>query len=95
MENEEPSKEAKEKGFPRNHRHKLCCLRQELVDAFVEWVSFIMDLNNCIFKLLEFSLYFNYFFPSSARYMMFIKYAAYHLQQIGLKNFVKEKVNIH
>ncbi|XP_054431866.1 clustered mitochondria protein homolog isoform X2 [Pteronotus mesoamericanus] len=23
-------------GFPRNHRHKLCCLRQELVDAFVE-----------------------------------------------------------
>uniref|UniRef100_A0A8C3VNI9 Clustered mitochondria protein homolog n=1 Tax=Catagonus wagneri TaxID=51154 RepID=A0A8C3VNI9_9CETA len=23
-------------GFPRAHRHKLCCLRQELVDAFVE-----------------------------------------------------------
>ncbi|XP_075417298.1 clustered mitochondria protein homolog isoform X1 [Tenrec ecaudatus] len=23
-------------GFPRTHRHKLCCLRQELVDAFVE-----------------------------------------------------------
>uniref|UniRef100_A0A8C6D2N3 Clustered mitochondria protein homolog n=1 Tax=Moschus moschiferus TaxID=68415 RepID=A0A8C6D2N3_MOSMO len=23
-------------GFPRAHRHRLCCLRQELVDAFVE-----------------------------------------------------------
>jgi protein TIF31 len=22
--------------FPRTHRHKLVCLRQELVDAFVE-----------------------------------------------------------
>lgn len=63
LEGEEPSKEAKARGFPRNHRHKLCCLRQELVDAFVD-----------------------------ARYMMFIKYAAYHLQQIGLKNYVKEKL---
>lgn len=36
VENEEISKEAQALGFPRNHRHKLCCLRQELVDAFVE-----------------------------------------------------------
>ncbi|XP_064460809.1 clustered mitochondria protein homolog [Ornithodoros turicata] len=28
--------EAKDAGFPRRHRHQLCTLRQELVDAFVE-----------------------------------------------------------
>lgn len=41
-------------GFPIEHKHKLSCLRQELLDAFVE-----------------------------DRYVVFIKYAAYHLQQIG------------
>ncbi len=43
-------------GFPIVHAHKLSCLRQELIDAFVE-----------------------------SRYMMFIKYAAVQLQQLGLK----------
>ena len=43
-------------GFPIVHKHKLACLRQELIDAFVE-----------------------------SRYMMFIKYAALQLQQLGLK----------
>ena len=52
----ELSKEAKALGFPIVHKHKLCCLRQELIDAFVE-----------------------------SRYMMFIKYAAVQLQQLGLK----------
>lgn len=56
MEDDDLSKEARALGFPIEHKHKLCCLRQELVDAFVE-----------------------------ARYMMFIKYAALHLQQVGLK----------
>jgi protein TIF31 len=23
-------------GFPRQHRHRLACLRQELIEAFVE-----------------------------------------------------------
>ena len=32
----ELSDEVKELSFPRQHRHKLVCLRQELVDAFVE-----------------------------------------------------------
>lgn len=54
---EELSKETKLLGFPIEHKHKLCCLRQELIDSFVD-----------------------------ARYMMFIKYAAYHLQQINLKS---------
>lgn len=56
IEGEELSKEARALGFPVEHKHKLCCLRQELVDAFVE-----------------------------SRYMLFIKYAAFHLQQVGLK----------
>ncbi|XP_053205036.1 clustered mitochondria protein homolog [Panonychus citri] len=59
---DEYSEEVKSMGYPRIHRHKLCCLRQELVDAFVE-----------------------------AKYMMFIKLAAYHLQQSGLKK-LKENV---
>lgn len=58
---EEYTKEVKALGFPRKHRHKLCCLRQELVDAFFE-----------------------------ARYLMFIRLAAYHLQQLGIKNDSKE-----
>lgn len=54
---DEYTTEVKALGFPRRHRHKLCCLRQELVDAFFE-----------------------------ARYLMFIRLAAYHLQQLGNKN---------
>ncbi|GJQ77230.1 hypothetical protein Trydic_g14899 [Trypoxylus dichotomus] len=54
---EELSKESKLLGFPIEHKHKLRCLRQELIDSFVD-----------------------------SRYMMFIKYAAYHLQQINLKS---------
>lgn len=50
------SKEVVEMQFPILHPHKLSCLRQELIDTFVE-----------------------------SRYMMFIKNAAYHLQQLTLK----------
>ena len=32
----ELSKEAQALGFPIEHKHKLSCLRQELIDAFVE-----------------------------------------------------------
>ncbi|XP_055951355.1 clustered mitochondria protein homolog [Argiope bruennichi] len=63
LDSEELSKEAQALGFPRNHRHKLCCLRQELIDAFVD-----------------------------SRYMMFIKLAAFHLQQLGVKNIIDKKV---
>lgn len=62
VEGEELSKESRALGFPIIHKHKLCCLRQELVDAFVE-----------------------------SRYMMFIKYAAFHLQQVGLKKQQQQK----
>ena len=50
----ELSKEIKEKGFPIAHKHMLSCLRQELLEAFVE-----------------------------DRYVMFIKFAAFHLQQLN------------
>ncbi|XP_069471163.1 clustered mitochondria protein homolog isoform X2 [Ambystoma mexicanum] len=36
IEGEEMPEECLKVGFPKKHRHKLCCLRQELVDAFVE-----------------------------------------------------------
>lgn len=40
---EELSEEMKKMGFPIEHKHKLCCLRQELLEAFVEdrYVQFI------------------------------------------------------
>ncbi|KAM4700190.1 clustered mitochondria protein homolog isoform 1-T1 [Discoglossus pictus] len=36
IEGEDLPEECKKMGFPKEHRHRLCCLRQELVDAFVE-----------------------------------------------------------
>lgn len=62
MNGEELSKEVRAMGFPIEHKHKLCCLRQELIDSFVE-----------------------------SRYMMFIKYAAYHLQQLNLRKTNEKK----
>lgn len=62
LENEELSKEVQAMGYPRQHKHKLCCLRQELVDAFFE-----------------------------ARYLMFIKLAAFHLQQMGLRSLREQE----
>ncbi|XP_058803324.1 clustered mitochondria protein homolog isoform X2 [Phymastichus coffea] len=43
LEGVELSKEARALGFPVEHRHKLACLRQELIDSFVEsrYVQFI------------------------------------------------------
>ncbi|KDR11240.1 hypothetical protein L798_14504, partial [Zootermopsis nevadensis] len=67
LEGEELSTEIQAMGFPIEHKHKLCCLRQELIDSFVE-----------------------------ARYMMFIKYAALHLQQLDkeTENSKKGKIDI-
>ncbi|KAJ8969721.1 hypothetical protein NQ317_006110 [Molorchus minor] len=62
LEGEELTKEVKALGFPIEHKHKLCCLRQELIDSFVD-----------------------------SRYMMFIKYAAYHLQQLNLRKNEENK----
>ncbi|XP_050472854.1 LOW QUALITY PROTEIN: clustered mitochondria protein homolog [Bombus huntii] len=43
LEGVELSKEARALGFPIEHKHKLACLRQELIDSFVEarYVQFI------------------------------------------------------
>lgn len=60
----ELSKESKALGFPIEHKHKLSCLRQELLDAFVE-----------------------------SRYVMFIKHAAFQLQQLNtVKRQQKQEV---
>ncbi|CAH0390274.1 unnamed protein product [Bemisia tabaci] len=64
LEDETLSDEVQGQGFPIEHKHKLSCLRQELIDAFVE-----------------------------SRYMLFIKYAAFHLQQLGLKEQRDREVN--
>ncbi|XP_045772726.1 clustered mitochondria protein homolog [Maniola jurtina] len=56
LEDDDLREDIKSMGFPIIHKHKLCCLRQELVDSFVE-----------------------------ARYFMFIRYAAFHLQQLSAK----------
>uniref|UniRef100_A0A914UNE2 Clustered mitochondria protein homolog n=1 Tax=Plectus sambesii TaxID=2011161 RepID=A0A914UNE2_9BILA len=49
-------------GFPRKFPHKLACLRQELIDAFVD-----------------------------ARYMTFVRIAAYHLQQLRTAQLEEKK----
>ncbi|XP_051934664.1 clustered mitochondria protein homolog isoform X4 [Hippocampus zosterae] len=36
VEGEELAPECQRQGFPRQHRHRLACLRQELIEAFVE-----------------------------------------------------------
>ncbi|XP_043976460.1 clustered mitochondria protein homolog isoform X4 [Gambusia affinis] len=36
VDGEELSAESQHQGFPRQHRHRLACLRQELIEAFVE-----------------------------------------------------------
>lgn len=36
VEGEELNPESQKHGFPRQHRHRLACLRQELIEAFVE-----------------------------------------------------------
>lgn len=36
VDGEELPPESKLQGFPRQHRHRLACLRQELIEAFVE-----------------------------------------------------------
>ncbi|XP_026779997.3 clustered mitochondria protein homolog isoform X2 [Pangasianodon hypophthalmus] len=36
VEGEELNPESQKQGFPRQHRHRLACLRQELIEAFVE-----------------------------------------------------------
>ncbi|XP_077511664.1 clustered mitochondria protein homolog isoform X2 [Amblyomma americanum] len=54
-------KESRALGYPREHKHKLCCLRQELIDAFVD-----------------------------ARYVLFMKLAAFHLRSLEKKQITKE-----
>uniref|UniRef100_A0AAG5DLN9 Clustered mitochondria protein homolog n=1 Tax=Anopheles atroparvus TaxID=41427 RepID=A0AAG5DLN9_ANOAO len=55
-EEEAVGKESQSMGFPIEHRHKLCCLRQELLEAFVEnrYLMFMkhaaLQLQQCVKK---------------------------------------------
>lgn len=48
----ELSPECQRLGFPRQHRHRLACLRQELIEAFVEhrFVLLLLCSNNELFS---------------------------------------------
>ncbi|XP_053671268.1 clustered mitochondria protein homolog [Anopheles nili] len=58
-EEEAVSKDSQAMGFPVEHRHKLCCLRQELLEAFAEnrYVMFMkhaaVQLQQCVKKKQE------------------------------------------
>ncbi|XP_042298388.1 clustered mitochondria protein homolog isoform X2 [Sceloporus undulatus] len=52
VEGEEMPEECQKMGFPKQHRHKLCCLRQELVDAFVEH-RYLMFMKLAALQLMQ------------------------------------------
>lgn len=52
VEGEELLEECQKMGFPKEHRHKLCCLRQELVDAFVEH-RYLMFMKLAALQLMQ------------------------------------------
>ncbi|XP_008120855.2 clustered mitochondria protein homolog isoform X1 [Anolis carolinensis] len=52
VEGEEMPEECQKMGFPKLHRHKLCCLRQELVDAFVEH-RYLMFMKLAALQLMQ------------------------------------------
>nr|XP_006816525.1 PREDICTED: LOW QUALITY PROTEIN: clustered mitochondria protein homolog [Saccoglossus kowalevskii] len=52
MEGEEVSEEASSMGYPKKHRHKLCTLRQELIEAFVEH-KYMVFVRHAAFLLMQ------------------------------------------
>nr|XP_020666387.1 clustered mitochondria protein homolog [Pogona vitticeps] len=52
VDGEEMPEECRKMGFPKHHRHKLCCLRQELVDAFVEH-RYLMFMKLAALQLMQ------------------------------------------
>ncbi|XP_061460859.1 clustered mitochondria protein homolog isoform X2 [Rhineura floridana] len=52
VDGEEMPEECQKMGFPKQHRHKLCCLRQELVDAFVEH-RYLMFMKLAALQLMQ------------------------------------------
>lgn len=33
--------------YPKTYKHRLCCLRQELIDAFIEYAAVLSGSSNC------------------------------------------------
>lgn len=79
---EELSADSQCQGFPRQHRHRLACLRQELIEAFVEhrWAqslfcsSLTQHTNLTVRFIFIYVFYFIFF-----RYLLFMKMAALQL----------------
>lgn len=79
VEGEELPPESQRQGFPRQHRHRLACLRQELIEAFVEhrYVSVYLRFHHQKSSLPVS----NFQFCPSSRYLLFMKMAALQLMQ--------------
>lgn len=82
VDGEELPPESKHLGFPRQHRHRLACLRQELIEAFVEH-RFVSTHSFTTVSHTVFSLSYSskHLFLSSFRYLLFMKMAALQLMQ--------------
>ncbi|KAJ8044008.1 Clustered mitochondria protein-like [Holothuria leucospilota] len=52
IEGEELSEDVKQLSFPRQHRHKLCCLRSELIETFVE-NKYMLFIRHAAFMLMQ------------------------------------------
>lgn len=55
VDDEKPCKEVRDLGFPVEHRHKLACLRQELIDAFIEarYLDFVHKVASQLRKIQQ------------------------------------------
>ncbi|XP_026082215.1 clustered mitochondria protein homolog isoform X1 [Carassius auratus] len=52
VEGEELAPESQKLGFPRQHRHRLACLRQELIEAFVEH-RYLLFMKTAALQLMQ------------------------------------------
>lgn len=71
--------ESQLQGFPRHHRHRLACLRQELIEAFVEhrYAPVCSSVQHHV-SVIKVSYCCS---PSAPRYLLFMKMAALQLMQ--------------
>uniref|UniRef100_A0A158R5N9 Clustered mitochondria protein homolog n=1 Tax=Syphacia muris TaxID=451379 RepID=A0A158R5N9_9BILA len=95
LEGAEVTEICKANGYPRPFPHKLVSLRQELVDAFVEYFLSLLLLAinyKSVKQKSTFGLE-SSFVKLFFRYLMFVRIAAYHIQQPRIKsnNEVKDE----
>lgn len=79
VDGEELPLESQRQGFPRQHRHRLACLRQELIEAFVEHRS--VSVLHFHLHTWRVSTSGKLLLLSLSRYLLFMKMAALQLMQ--------------